>query len=175
MTHPDPSRSNARTTILTIVIALVIALVVRSFVVETFSVSGNSMRPTFHNADRVLVDKLAYLWSQPRTGQIIVFQSPEDPTQDWIKRVIGVPGDTVSIRNNVVYINGKRYPEPFLKYRHSINVPPTKVPTGYLWVLGDNRPVSDDSRYWGLLPESRVKGQAILQWWPLRKLHWLSQ
>ena len=173
MTTSDPRPQNTKSFLVTVLAALVIAFAIRTWGFQTFQVSGTSMLPTLHTSDRVLVNKLAFLFAKPRTGEIIVFQSPVAPSQDWIKRVIGVPGDTVSIKNNVVYINGKRYPEPFLKYRHSINVSPIQVPPGYLWVLGDNRPISDDSRYFGLLSDSRIKGRAILEWWPLSQFHWL--
>lgn len=158
----------------TIVLAVVLAFLIRTFVFESYEVEGISMQPTLHTGERVLVNKLIYDFESPKTGQIIVFRSPVIKTQDWIKRVIGVPGDTISVQNNVVYINGKRYHEPFLKYRTSMNVPPTKVPPGYLWVEGDNRPKSYDSRYFGLLPMKNVKGQAFVAWWPIadfRLLH----
>lgn len=167
-------KSGTREIIETLVIALILAFLVRTFVFESFQVSGKSMQPTLYTGDRVLVNKLAFVLGKPKTGEIIVFRSPVNPSQDWIKRVIGVPGDTVSIKNDVVYINGKRYPEPFLKYRTSRNVAPVHVPPGYLWVLGDNRPVSYDSRYFGLLNENRVKGQAFVVWWPLSSIRWLS-
>lgn len=168
----DKTKSATRELIETLVIALVLAFVIRTFVFESYEVKGTSMLPTLYTGDRVLVNKLAFVLGKPTTGEIVVFKSPVDPSQDWIKRVIGVPGDTVSVKNNVVYINGKRYPEPFLKYRKSINVAPHYVPKGYLWVEGDNRPVSYDSRYFGLLPEKNLKGQAFVIWWPLSKLRW---
>ncbi|MCY0877957.1 MAG: signal peptidase I [Firmicutes bacterium] len=172
---PDSKKkSGTRELIQTLVIALILAFLIRTFVFESFQVSGHSMLPTLRNGDRVLVNKLAFVFGKPKTGEIIVFHSPVDPSQDWIKRVIGVPGDTVSIKNNVVYINGKRYPEPFLKYRQSPNVAPVYVPPGYLWVLGDNRPISYDSRYFGLLKESKVIGQAFVIWWPPSQIRWLS-
>lgn len=158
----------------TIVLALVLAFLIRTFVLESFQVNGTSMLPTLHNNDRVLVNKFLYDFEEPHTGQIIVFKSPVIPSQDWIKRVIGVPGDVVSVKNNVVYINGKKYPEPFLKYRQSVNVAPVRVPKGYLWVEGDNRPKSYDSRLFGLLPMKNVRGQAFLIWWPPHDVHWLS-
>lgn len=172
-TPQSEARQDVRGTIFTILVAIALALAIRTFLVESFSVDGFSMLPTLHNGDRVIVNKLAFVWGKPRTGEIVVFRSPEIPGQDWIKRVIGVPGDTVSIRHNVVYINGKPYPEPFLKYRRSMNIRPTRIPAGYIWVLGDNRPNSNDSRYWGLLPESRLIGRAIVQWWPLNQVHGL--
>lgn len=167
-------KSGGRELIETLIIALVLAFVIRTFVFESFQVQGHSMLPTLHNSDRVLVNKLALRIGKPKTGEIIVFQSPVVPSQDWIKRVIGVPGDTVSIRQNVVYINGKKYPEPFLKYRQSKNYGPVTVPAGDLFVLGDNRPISYDSRYFGMLKQSRVVGQAFLIWWPLNRFRWLS-
>lgn len=166
-------KSATRELVETLLIALILAFLIRTFVVESFQVQGHSMLPTLHNGDRVLVNKLAFDFEQPKTGEIIVFQSPVIPSQDWIKRVIGVPGETVSIRHNVVYINGKKYPEPFLKYRQSPNYGPAKVPPGHLFVLGDNRPISYDSRYFGMLSEKRVKGQAFLIWWPLNQFRWL--
>lgn len=170
----DRKKSGIRELVETLVIALVLAFLIRTFVFESFQVQGHSMLPNLHSGDRVLVNKLAFVLGQPKTGEIIVFKSPVIPSQDWIKRVIGVPGDTVSIENSVVYINGKKYPEPFLKYRHSPkNVAPLKVPPGYLWVLGDNRPISYDSRYFGLLKESSVRGQAFVIWWPFSRMRWL--
>lgn len=164
---------SAREIVWVLLIALILAFLIRTFVLESFEVSGKSMNPTLHNGNRVLVNKLAFKLGKPTTGEIIVFKSPLIPSQDWIKRVIGVPGDTVSIKDDVVYINGKRYPEPFLKYRTSPNVAPVHVPPGYLWVLGDNRPISDDSRYFGLLNENRVIGQAFVRWWPISSVQWL--
>ncbi|WP_053958677.1 signal peptidase I [Sulfobacillus thermosulfidooxidans] len=157
----------------TVILAVVLAFLIRTFVFESYQVEGISMLPTLHTGERVLVNKLIYDFEPPKTGQIIVFRSPVIKSQDWIKRVIGVPGDTISVENNVVYINGKRYHEPFLKYRGSMNVPPTKVPPGYLWVEGDNRPKSFDSRYFGLLPMKNVKGEAFVVWWPLSDFHLL--
>jgi signal peptidase I len=167
-------RSGWREIIETVVLAFVLAFLIRTFVFESFQVQGTSMLPTLKNNERVLVNKLIYDFETPKTGQIVVFKSPVNKSQDWIKRVIGVPGDVISVRNNVVYIDGKRYHEPFLKYRQSMNVAPIKVPPGDLWVEGDNRPKSFDSRYFGFLPMKNLKGQAFLVWWPLSERHWLN-
>lgn len=174
MAEPKTRKSSGREFAETLIIALILAFLIRTFVFESFQVQGNSMKPTLHNDNRVLVNKLAFKFSKPKTGEIVVFQSPVDPKQDWIKRVIGTPGETVSIKNSVVYIDGKKYPEPFLKYRHvSKNYGPLKVPPGHLFVLGDNRPISYDSRYFGMLSEKRLKGQAFVVWWPVSAMRWL--
>lgn len=159
---------------LTVAAVVVVVLIIRLFVFEPFTVSGDSMEPTLLNGDRVMVSKLAFDFGKPKTGEVVVFHSPVAPKQDWIKRVIGLPGETVSIRNDVVYINGHRYPEPFLKYRSSQNVAPLVVPPGHIWVLGDNRPISDDSRYWGPLAENRIIGRALFVWWPISQIKWLG-
>lgn len=169
----SPKRSVTRELLVLIVVALVLAFLIRTFVFESYQVEGTSMLNTVHNGDRVLVSKLAFRLGQPHTGEVIVFKSPVSPGQDWIKRVIGVPGETVSVKHNVVYLNGKRYPEPFLTYRKSVNIPPLKVPPGYVWVEGDNRPHSFDSRSFGFLPEANVRGRAILVWWSPADFKWL--
>lgn len=150
----------------TLVLAIVLALLIRTFVVESYQVSGYSMYPTLQTGERVLVNKLIYRFSAPEPGQIIVFRSPVIPSQDWIKRVIGVPGDRVAIRNGQVYVDGRLQPEPYVRYRGHSNYAAVTIPPGYLFVLGDNRPNSYDSRYFGLLKESLVRGEAFLVWWP---------
>lgn len=155
----------------TVVLALALAFIIRTFVIESFQVSGWSMFPTLQNGERVLVNKLIYDVQAPQTGQIIVFHSPVVKNEDWIKRVIGTPGDVVSIRGGQVYINNKRLSEPYVHRNFVYNYAPIKVPKGYLFVLGDNRPNSYDSRYFGLLKESSVEGEAFLIWWPLTNIH----
>jgi signal peptidase I len=150
----------------TLVLALVLAFLIRTFVLESFQVSGYSMMPTLHNNDRVLVDKLLYQIEGPRTGEVIVFRWPVVKSEDWIKRVIGLPGETVKIVAGQVFINGHLYKEPFIKLNYKYNYGPIHVTKGHLFVLGDNRPNSYDSRYFGLLSESRVRGDAFLIWWP---------
>ena len=150
----------------TLVLALVLAFIIRTFALESFQVSGYSMMPTLHNNDRVLVDKLLYKIEGPRTGEVIVFRSPVVTSEDWIKRVIGLPGETVKIVGGQVYINGHLYKEPFIKLNYNYNYGPVYVTKGHLFVLGDNRPNSYDSRYFGLLTESSVRGDAFFIWWP---------
>ncbi len=161
-----PQRPVWRDIVQTVVLAVVLAFLIRTFALESFQVDGHSMLPTLTTGDRVLVDKLLYRIEGPRTGEIVVFKSPVNESQDWIKRVIGVPGDTVKIVAGQVYINGHRYSEPFVKLNYRYNYGPVTVTPGHLFVLGDNRTNSYDSRYFGLLSEWRVKGDAFFVWWP---------
>jgi signal peptidase I len=152
----------------TLALAFVLALLVRTFVLESYQVSGYSMEPTLQNGERVLVNKMIFHFESPKPGEIVVFRSPVIPSQDWIKRVIAVPGETVAIHSGHVYINGHYQPEPFIKYKDpSSNYRQVKVPPGYLFVMGDNRPDSYDSRYFGFLSESLLRGEAFVVWWPL--------
>lgn len=128
-------------------------------------VDGYSMLPTLQNGEYVLVSKLAYKIGEPQHGDIIVFEYPGEPQQDLIKRIIGLPGDSVQVMNSMVYVNGQALSEPY------INAAPMyegqwRVPQGFLFVLGDNRNDSSDSHSWGLLPMENVIGKAILIYWP---------
>ena len=128
-------------------------------------VDGFSMRPTLQDGEYILVNKLAYKFSEPKRGDIIVFVFPVNPAEDLIKRIIGIPGDTVSVQDGVVKVNGAVMNEPY------INAPPAytgtwQVPEGNLFVLGDNRNDSRDSHQWGLLPIKNVIGRSVLIYWP---------
>ncbi len=132
-------------------------------------VEGWSMSPTLENGEFVLVSRLAYRLGEPRRGDIIVFKYPAQPEQDLIKRIIGLPGDIVEVKEASVFVNGQRLDEPY------IAAEPTyqgswRVPAGHLFVLGDNRNQSSDSHSWGLLPIENVIGKAILVYWPPQ--HW---
>jgi signal peptidase I len=155
----------------TIILALFILLVIR-FAIQNFNIDGTSMEPNLHNAQLVLVDKLTYLFHTPARGDVIVFRAPPDPSEDYVKRVIGLPGDTVTVSGTTVIVNGETLKETYVAPRdqgvpmgtHEIRnllVPPNK-----LFVLGDNRAVSSDSRIWGLLPKENIIGRAALVYWP---------
>jgi len=157
----------------TIVIALVLAFLIRTFVVQTFYIPSGSMEPNLLIGDRIMAYKIFYGLSSVKRGDIIVFKFPLDPKKDFIKRVIGLPGDSVEIRDKKVYINGKRLIEPYAVHRDNwdIGFPrddygPVKVPVNSLFVLGDNRDSSEDSRYWGYVPEKNIVGRAFLIYWP---------
>ena len=165
-------------TVRAVVIAVVAALLIRQFVLETFQVQGFSMQPTLQNNERLLVNKFIYDFTKPKIGQIIVFLPPlPGATQDFVKRVIAVGGDTVDMRNGIVYVDGVRQPEPWLPpaYRDNDTLPqPVTVPRGDVWVLGDHRAASEDSRIFGPVPISRIRGEAILVWWPPSHMRALS-
>lgn len=128
-------------------------------------VDGFSMIPTLQNGEYILVNKLAYKTGQPNRGDIIVFRLPGDETQDLIKRVIGLPGDTVHISDGTVTINGAKLQEPYIA-QNPLYFGEWTVPEGFLFVLGDNRNDSRDSHQWGLLPLENVIGKSVLIYWP---------
>jgi signal peptidase I len=148
----------------TILLAVILFVVINT-VSARVRVDGFSMRPTLENGEYVLVYKLAYQFSDPQRGDIVVFRFPLDPSQDLIKRVIGLPGDVVQVGKGVVAVNDREIAEPYIAatpdYEGTWIVPP-----GQLFVLGDNRNDSSDSHAWGMLPMNNVIGKAILIYWP---------
>lgn len=148
----------------TVGLALVLFVIINS-VSARVRVDGSSMLPTLRDGEFVLVNKLAYRMGTPTRGDIIVFRSTTETDLDLIKRIIGVPGDQISVRNGQVSVNGQAVDEPY------INAAPNysgdwRVPEGNLFVLGDNRNDSSDSHMWGFLPEQNVIGKALLIYWP---------
>lgn len=142
--------------------------VVRPYVVELFYVPSESMVPTLEAGDRVLAAKFAYRLSEPRRGDIVVFEgagSSEGPT---IKRLVGVPGDVVSIKDGVLFVNGERKQESYVNYRltDANFFGPAKVPEDSFFVMGDNRSDSRDSRWFGPVPEKDLLGKVLLRLWP---------
>jgi signal peptidase I len=171
-----------------VVAAILVAVLLRTFVVATYSIPSGSMEPTLQIGDRIVVDKLSYhLHGVDRTN-IVVFSTPpnEDcagpPVADLVKRVIGLPGEIISLHDGNVYINGRLLPEPFLPpdVRHDTYPgpgsnayalsQPYRIPAGDVYVMGDNRPNSCDSRYWGPIPESSIVGKVDLRIWPLSRI-----
>ncbi|HET7657843.1 MAG TPA: signal peptidase I [Bacillales bacterium] len=158
-----------------LLIALFCAGLIRYFLFAPIVVDGESMMPTLHNHDRLIIDKVAYDIGKPHRFDIIVFHAT--PTKDFIKRVIGLPGDHIVYRNDTLYVNGNATPEPYLKpYKKQVkgNLTydfSTTVPKGCLFVMGDNRRRSKDSRIIGPVKISSVVGKVDLQFWPLSKFH----
>jgi signal peptidase I len=128
-------------------------------------VDGFSMRPTLEDGEFVLVNKMSYRFGEFSRGDIIVFHFPVNPAEDLVKRVIGLPGDHVLVENNTVYVNGQMLNEPYIA-QPPLYAGEWTVADGQLFVLGDNRNNSNDSKDWGLLPEEKVVGKAVLIYWP---------
>ena len=161
-------KSLLRETVETVVLAVLIFLVIRSLV-QNYRIEGQSMEPNFHHGQYLLVNRLAYRLEEYARGDVIVFHYPNNPSQDYIKRVVGLPGDTVEIRERVLLINGIAVDEPYERVPIIRNIAAQTVEPGYLYVLGDNRPASSDTRTWGQLPQEYVIGKAWLAIWPLEE------
>ncbi len=192
-----------------LVIALVLALFIRTFVVQAFKIPSGSMLPTLKIGDHLLVNKFMYgirlpimdkvlvSFSNPESRDIVVFEFPEDESKDFIKRIIGLPGDRIEIRNKQVYRNGKKLTEPYARHssqqlvsqpfpmdkwpphrfdpRARDNLGPVKVPPGKFFVLGDNRDESYDSRFWGFVDREEILGEAWIIYWSwsgLTEIRW---
>ena len=156
----------AREIVETIALTLIIFLVIR-FAIQSYRVSGPSMLPGLQTDDYVLVNKIAYLFHAPERGDVIVFHYPLDTSEDFIKRVIGLPGDTVTLDNKTVQVDGVVLHEPYISEAYNPSGKTIKVPQDEYFVLGDNRPLSDDSRDWGFVPKADLVGKAVIVYWPL--------
>lgn len=159
-------------TLQTIILAVVLYFLIDT-VIARVRVENLSMQPTLQPGEFLLVNKFAYRFGTAKHGDIIVFHFPQNPKEDYIKRVIGLPGDTVVIQNGVVSVNGTALTEPY------ISAPPTysgewQVPENAYFVLGDNRNQSSDSHSWGFVPSANIVGKALLVYWPLGDLKILS-
>ena len=156
-------------------IAILLALVIRTFVVQAFKIPSGSMLPTLQIGDHLLVNKFLYWFTDPQRGDIIVFKFPQDEGRDFIKRVIALPGDKVEVRGKRVYVNDKPVQEPYAVHLdpsmqenpHSPrdNFAPVQAPSGQLFMMGDNRDYSMDSRFWGFLDMKKIKGKAFIIYW----------
>jgi signal peptidase I len=160
--------------ILVVTFALVFG-VVRPFVVEAFYIPSESMLPTFEVGDRIFVNKFIYRLRAPKQGDIVVFKSIEGEQEDLIKRVVGVPGDTISLANGTLLVNGVAKGEPYINRQlpDLSSFGPISVPEGKVFVLGDNRANSRDSRFFGPLPVQDVEGEAFVIFWPPGRLRLL--
>ncbi len=160
-------------------IVIVVVIAIRFFIAQPFIVSGASMAPNFASSDYLIVDEISYRFHTPQRGDVIIFHPPVDMSTYYIKRVIGIPGDNVSVKNGVVTIKNKQYPngiilnEPYITKDTLSEDKDVDVPAGEYFVMGDNRPESFDSRGWGLLPEKNITGRALMRLFPVDKLNFL--
>ena len=148
----------------TLVLAVVLFVSI-NLIIARIRVDGDSMKPTLLSGEYVMVNRVTYKLGSPQRGDIIVFHYPKDPREEYIKRVIGLPGDKVEIKQGTVYVNGQALDESYLKVK-SGDTGTWRVPEGQLFVLGDNRNNSSDSREWGTVPMDYVVGKAVLVYWP---------
>jgi len=163
------------------IIAVILALIIRAFIVQAFKIPTGSMRPTLMEGDRILVNKFIYKFKEPKRGDIIVFRSPEDKKKDFIKRLIGLPGETLEISNGMILVDQRAVDEySVIRERYYYNRgdfgvegEAIKVPLDTYYVLGDNSISSRDSRYWGFLPKKYLIGKAFLLYWPPTRIRLL--
>jgi signal peptidase I len=144
-------------------------------VIQTYEVFQTSMEPNFHEGQRVIVNKAAY-WSWiglPKRGDVIVLDAPNETGEEFIKRVIGLPGDTIEIKKGTVYINDIKLDEPYVKRSFTYSTNKITVPENTYYVLGDNRDVSNDSHRWGTLAKSKIIGKAFIIYWPPKSWEWV--
>lgn len=163
-----------REALIILAIAAVMFVAIR-LTIESAPVSGTSMLPTLQSSgERLLVNRLAYVFGTPQRGDIITLHSPDAPkgSRPYIKRIIGLPGETVAVQNGKVYINGQPLTEPYIMEPMTYTMSPEVVPKGYYFVLGDNRNISDDSHIWGMLAKDRIIGKAWVVIWPPSKWGW---
>src|SRR5437660_6519430 len=193
MTAKPFKKSTAREYFESIVIAVILALFIRTFVVQAFKIPTGSMEENLLIGDHLLVNKFIFGATESRLerallpvteierGDVIVFKYPEEPDRDFIKRVIGLPGETVEVREKKVLVDGQPLDEPYAHYLLPVSTPsefhevtsydvrdrygPVTVPADHYFVMGDNRDNSQDSRYWGFLPRDFVKGKALVIYW----------
>ncbi len=202
-------KKNVREIVEAVVIALVLALIIRTFVIQAFKIPSGSMEDTLLVGDHIVVSKFAYgiqvpkpaiinvfgasvpffetklipSWGKVDHGDVIVFRFPGDRSKDYIKRVIGLPGDRVELRDKVIYLNDKKMDDPWGVNKgglygedteKNLNFGPYTVPEGTVFVMGDNRDRSYDSRYWGPVPFKDIKGKAFIIYWSWnRDSHWV--
>lgn len=174
--QPEKQESMTREILRFSLYALIIVLPIRMFIAQPFIVSGASMETTFSTGQYIIVDQLTYHFEEPKRGDVIVFHYPKDPSKFFIKRVIGMPGDTIHIEGSKVTITNKEHPDGYVldeTYVHSMR--PTTVINEVLgdeeyFVMGDNRDASSDSRVWGILPREKIVGRALVRLFPINEI-----
>ena len=159
-----------------ILLAVVIAFLMVVFLYQPVKVEGTSMQPELLDQERIFVNKFVYHFEEIHRGDIVVFWYPKDPSKSFIKRVLGIPGDVVSIRDGQVYINGQLVEERYVPrgYQDADSYPVVRVREGHYYVLGDHRNASNDSRSWGLVPRKYIYGKAVFRYWPVEKAGFLD-
>lgn len=179
--HAKPARNEFWEWTKALLIAIALAVIIRTFLFAPFLVDGQSMVPNLADNERLIVNKFIYFMREPERGEILVFHAT--PEKDYIKRVVALPGETVEVKDDKLYINGEEQNEPYLQeikttyhedgIQYTTDFGPVEVPEGHLFVMGDNRPNSEDSRELGPIPIETVVGRAEFVFWPLTEVHLL--
>lgn len=161
-----------------IIVAIIVASLIQTFIVRPFIVSGASMDPVIQDKQYLIIDEVTYRMRSPERGDVVVFRSPPEPSKFYIKRIIGLPGETVHIKGSKVTIINSAHPEgfsldePYITHTAQ-NTLETKIPEGHYFVMGDNRSGSYDSRAWGPLPKENIRGRTLARLLPLQKIAYL--
>jgi signal peptidase I len=158
-------RAFFREVLVTFALALIIYLGARA-TLQTYVVIMTSMEPNFHEGQWVVVNKALYFFGEPQRGDVVIFREPNGQRDDYIKRIIGLPGDTVEVKSGAVYVNGVRLKESYLKNPPNYTMAKETIPKNDFFVLGDNRNISNDSHYGWLLPRGNIIGKAWISTWP---------
>lgn len=160
-----------------LIVAVVIAMVIKGLLLQTYTIPSGSMYDTLQVGDFIVLNRLAYMFDKPENGDVVVFEYPLEPSKDFIKRVVGTPGDRIELREKVLYVNGEPAEEPYRKINDQTAIPQElshkdsfeafTVPEGEYFMMGDNRDNSYDSRFWGFVGEDKIKGKALMIYWSL--------
>jgi len=180
VSQSEPKKENALLDIVRFsIIALIIVIPIRTFIAQPFIVSGASMENTFHTGEYLIVDQLSYELHTPKRGEVVVFRYPKDPSKFFIKRVIALPGETITIEGSTVRISNPEYPngfildEPYIKSMENGADLTEVLGEREYFVMGDNRDQSSDSRFWGVLQEERIVGRAFVRLFPPSQMDYL--
>jgi len=159
-----------------LILSVLLAVIVIVFLYQPVQVEGTSMMPHLENHERIFINKFLYRFRPIERGEVVVFRYPLDPSKSYIKRVIGLPGDEVSIRAGRVLVNGQPLSEPYVPstYLDDQSYPPVRVEPNHYFVLGDHRSSSNDSRVWGTVDRQYIYGKAVLVYWPLSQMGWVN-
>jgi signal peptidase I len=157
-------------------VAVLFCFFLITFVAQAFKVQGTSMQPLLSDGERIVVNKFVYRFRPIARGDVVVFWYPRDSAVSFIKRVVGLPGDTLELRRGMLYLNGQRAREDYLSpgFRDEDSHPPLEIKKGYYYVLGDHRSSSNDSRNWGEVPEKYIYGKALFRFWPISQLGFIQ-
>lgn len=177
MSRQQRKKSKLREYLEVIVVSVLLALIVRTYIVQAFRIPSGSMEDTLLIGDFLLVSKFLYRFTEPAPGDVVVFKYPLDPKRDFIKRCVAVEGQMVEIRGKALFVDGQSVPNPpRSKFVDHVTVAlrdnygPVRVPAGHVFVLGDNRDNSRDSRYWGFLNKKLIKGKAFILYWSWKRM-----